>query len=45
MTNEIIPYLEMCSREGLSLQKGMNFHTGGNYSIILMSVRPNSLRR
>lgn len=42
MTNEIIPYLEMCQREGLSLQRGMNFRAGKNYSIILMSVRPNA---
>ncbi len=42
MTNEIIPYLEMCQREGLSLQRGMNFRAGFTYSIILMSVRPNA---
>jgi len=42
MTNEIIPYLEVCQREGMSLQKGMNFQTGKGYSIILMSVRPNA---
>ena len=42
MTNEIIPYLEMCARERQSLQKGMNFRAGGSYSIILMSVRPNA---
>jgi hypothetical protein len=42
MTNEIIPYLEMCQREGLSLQRGMNFQAGNGYSIILMSVRPNA---
>ena len=39
MVNEIIPYLEMCSREGVSLQRGMNFGLGGNHSVILMSVR------
>lgn len=39
MANEIISYLEMCSREGLSLQKGMNFHLRDNHSVILMSVR------
>jgi len=40
--NEIIPYLEMCHREGVSLQQGMNFQLGEDYSIILMSVRPNA---
>ena len=42
MTNEIIPYLEMCQCEGLSLQRGMNFRAGKTYSIILMSVRRNA---
>jgi hypothetical protein len=42
MANEIIPYFEMCRREGVSLQRGMNFGLGGNHSIILMSVRPNA---
>jgi len=42
MTNEIIPYLEMCRREGLSLQRGMNFQAGDGYSIILVSVRSNA---
>ncbi len=42
MANEIIPYLEMCRRESLSLQRGMNFEPGRGYSIILMSVRPNA---
>jgi len=40
--NEIIPYLEMCQREGVSLQQGMNFQLGRTYSVILMSVRPNA---
>ena len=40
MNNEIIPYIEMCRREGTSLQRGMNFGLGGNHSVILMSVRP-----
>lgn len=39
MPNEIISYLEMCSREGVSLQKGMNFHLNHNHSVILMSLR------
>ena len=42
MANEIIPYVEMCRREGVSLQRGMNFGLGGNHSVILMSIRPNA---
>jgi len=42
MPNEIIPYLEMCQREGVSLQRGMNVELGHNHSVILMSVRPNA---
>ncbi|MBP6786432.1 MAG: HNH endonuclease [Candidatus Promineofilum sp.] len=42
MANEILSYLEMCQREGLSLQKGMNFRVGNGHSIILMSQRPNA---
>lgn len=40
MANEIIPYIEMCQREGVSLQRGMNYKLGGNHSVILMSVQP-----
>lgn len=40
MANEIISYLEMCRREGVSLQRGMNFGLRANHSVILMSVRP-----
>ncbi len=29
MANEVISYLEMCSREGTSLQRGINFGLGG----------------
>jgi hypothetical protein len=32
----------MCQREGVSLQRGMNFELNGNHSVILMSVRPNA---
>ena len=32
----------MCHREGTSLQRGMNFGLGHNYSVILMSVRKNA---
>jgi len=42
MANEIISYLEMCQREGVSLQKGMNYQLGNGYSVILMSVRDNA---
>jgi HNH endonuclease len=42
MANEIISYLEMCQRESSSLQRGMNFRLGRNYSVILMSLRPNA---
>jgi hypothetical protein len=42
MSNEIISYLEMCRREGVSLQRGMNFGIGGTHSVILMSVRRNA---
>lgn len=42
MENEIISYLEMCHREGVSLQQGMNYRLGGDYSVILMSTRPNA---
>ena len=42
MDNEIISYLEMCHREGVSLQQGMNYGLGGDSSVILMSVRPNA---
>lgn len=42
MPNEIVPYLDMCQREGVSLQRGMNFELRNNHSVILMSVRPNA---
>ena len=42
MPNEILPYIEMCRREGVSLQRGMNFELRDNHSVILMSVRPNA---
>ena len=37
---EVISYLEMCREEGVNLQRGMNFGSGGRPSIILMSWRP-----
>ena len=42
MRSNIISYMEMCSSEGASLQKGMNFRLKGRHSVILMSVRENS---
>ena len=42
MANEVVSYLEMCSREGTSLQRGVNFGLGGDHSVVLMSVRPNA---
>lgn len=35
----IMSYTEMISREGMNLQRGMNFRVKPHYSIILMSVR------
>ena len=40
MPNEIIPYIEMCRREGVSLQRGMNYGLRDNHSVILMSLHP-----
>ena len=42
MSDNIISYIDMCRREGTSLQQGMNFGIGGNHSVILMSVRRNA---
>ena len=42
MRGNIISYMEMCQREGTSLQRGMNFRLRGGHSVILMSVRKNS---
>jgi hypothetical protein len=39
-TNEIISYMDMCSRENLSLQRGMNFNAAQTHSIVLSSHRP-----
>lgn len=39
-SNEIISYREMCSREDLSLQRGMNFNATPTHSIVLSSHRP-----
>ncbi|MCX8044352.1 MAG: HNH endonuclease [Desulfobacterota bacterium] len=40
--NEVISCLEMCQREGVNLQKGMNYQLGRGYSVILMSGRDNA---
>jgi hypothetical protein len=37
--NEIISYREMCNREDLSLQRGMNFNQSPKHSIVLSSHR------
>lgn len=42
MRGSVISYIEMCQKEGTSLQRGMNFRLNGHHSVILMSVRPNS---
>jgi hypothetical protein len=39
-SNEVISYIEMCTREGLSLQRGMNFNATKSHSIVLSSHRP-----
>ena len=37
---DIISYIDMCQEEGIgSLLRGMNYHLGKTYSIVLMSVR------
>jgi HNH endonuclease len=42
MRGSVIAYLEMCQREGASLQRGMNFRLRNRHSVILMSIRPNA---
>lgn len=42
MKDEILTYLEMCGRERMSLQRGMNFRQPPAIGIILMSRRPNA---
>ena len=43
-SGDIISYLEMCSEEGVNLQRGMNYHLRGDISVILMSLRPDCCR-
>lgn len=42
MRGNIISYLDMCQKEGSSLQKGMNYRMNGRHTVILMSVRENA---
>ena len=42
MANEVVSYLEMCSRAGTSLHRGMNVGLGGDHSVVLISVLPNA---
>jgi len=39
MRDRLLSYIDMCLREGASLQRGMNFRLHGKHSVILMSVR------
>ena len=40
---DVISYLDMTNEEGVTIQRGMNYHIlGKDYGIILMSVRPNA---
>jgi len=39
---DVISYIDMCSEEGVNLQRGMNYHLRGDISVILMSLRPNA---
>jgi hypothetical protein len=42
MRDEIISYIEMCTRERMSLQRGMNFRASPGVSVVLMSRRPSA---
>ena len=42
MKDEILIYWDMCSREGMALQRGMNFREPPAHGVILMSRRPNA---
>jgi hypothetical protein len=39
---DVISYLEMCTEEGTNLQRGINFLLREDYSVPLMSLRPNA---
>ena len=40
--DDIISHAQLSLAEGQSLQRGMNYNVKGNYSIFLMSIRPNA---
>jgi hypothetical protein len=40
--SDVVSYLQMCTEEGSSLQRGMNYHLRRGMSVILMSLRPNA---
>ncbi|MFQ5471585.1 MAG: HNH endonuclease [Dehalococcoidia bacterium] len=42
MRDEILSYIEMCARERISLQRGMNYSDPPRVSIVLMSRRANA---
>lgn len=42
MSDNILSYLDMCSKEHTSLQAGMNFAIGQGHSVILLSLRANA---
>jgi hypothetical protein len=43
MKDDILTYREMCDAEGVqTLQRGMNYRLNADYSVILMSQRPNA---
>jgi hypothetical protein len=38
--DDIISHHDMCGRESMSLQRGMNFRTAGGHAVVLSSLRP-----
>ena len=42
MKDEILSYWDMCSRQGMALQRGMYFRSPPAHGVILMSRRPNA---
>jgi hypothetical protein len=38
--DDIISHHDMCGRESMSLQRGMNFRTAGPHAVVLSSLRP-----
>lgn len=42
LPGDIISYIDMCTEEGMNLQRGMNYRPRAGLSIILMSVRPDA---